>query len=52
MLISPPRRSSRRSGATASSATAPADGTLAIVIGVLWYTSALWYYEGFRLPAF
>ena len=29
-----------------------AGGTLAIVIGVLWYTSALWYYEGFRLPAF
>jgi hypothetical protein len=29
-----------------------AGGTLAIVIGVLWYTSALWYYNGFALPAF
>jgi hypothetical protein len=29
-----------------------AGGTLAIVIGVLWYTSALWYYDGFQLPAF
>ena len=28
-----------------------AGGTLAIVIGVLWYTSALWYYNGFQLPA-
>jgi len=27
-----------------------AGGTLAIVIGVLWYTSALWYYNGYRLP--
>ena len=25
-------------------------GTLAIVIGVLWYTSALWYYNGYQLP--
>ena len=29
-----------------------AGGTLAIVIGVLWYTSALWYYDGYQLPAF
>jgi hypothetical protein len=29
-----------------------AGGTLAIVIGVLWYTSALWYYHGYQLPAF
>jgi len=29
-----------------------AGGTLAIVIGVLWYTSALWYYNGYQLPAF
>jgi hypothetical protein len=29
-----------------------AGGTLAIVIAVLWYTSALWYYDGFQLPAF
>ena len=28
-----------------------AGGTLAIVIGVLWYTSALWYYNGYQLPA-
>jgi hypothetical protein len=28
-----------------------AGGTLAVVVGVLWYTSALWYYHGFRLPA-
>jgi hypothetical protein len=27
-----------------------AGGTLAIVIGVLWYTSALWYYNGYHLP--
>jgi hypothetical protein len=26
-------------------------GTLAVVVGVLWYTSALWYYNGFQLPA-
>ena len=29
-----------------------AGGTLAIVIGALWYTSALWYYDGYQLPAF
>jgi len=29
-----------------------AGGTLAIVLGVLWYTSALWYYDGYQLPAF
>ena len=29
-----------------------AGGTLAIVIGVLWYTSALWYYNGYQLPLF
>ena len=28
-----------------------AGGILAIVVGVLWYTSALWYYNGFHLPA-
>jgi hypothetical protein len=27
-----------------------AGGTLAILVGVLWYTSALWYYDGYRLP--
>jgi hypothetical protein len=27
-----------------------AGGTLAVVAGVLWYTSALWYYNGFQLP--
>ena len=27
-----------------------AGGTLAIVIGVLWYNSALWYYNGYQLP--
>jgi hypothetical protein len=27
-----------------------AGGTLAITIGVLWYTSALWYYNGYQLP--
>ena len=27
-----------------------AGGTLAILIGVLWYTSSLWYYNGFQLP--
>jgi hypothetical protein len=27
-----------------------AGGTLAVVVGVLWYTSAVWYYDGFRLP--
>jgi hypothetical protein len=27
-----------------------AGGTLAVIVGVLWYTSALWYYNGFQLP--
>jgi hypothetical protein len=27
-----------------------AGGMLAIVVGVLWYTSALWYYNGGQLP--
>lgn len=29
-----------------------AGGTVAIVIGMLWYTSALWYYNGYQLPLF
>jgi hypothetical protein len=29
-----------------------AGGILAIVVGVLWYTSALWYYNGYQLPGF
>ncbi len=29
-----------------------AGGTLAIVSGVLWYTSALWYYNRLQLLAF
>ena len=28
-----------------------AGGTLAVIVGVLWYTSALWYYNGYQLPA-
>jgi hypothetical protein len=24
--------------------------TLAVVVAVLWYTSALWYYNGYQLP--
>lgn len=27
-----------------------AGGTLAIVVAVLWYSSALWYYNGYQLP--
>ena len=27
-----------------------ADGALAILVAVLWYTSALWYYNGYQLP--
>jgi hypothetical protein len=27
-----------------------AGGTLAVVLGVLWYTSALWYFNGYQLP--
>jgi hypothetical protein len=27
-----------------------AGGTLAVLGGVLWYTSALWYYNGYQLP--
>jgi hypothetical protein len=27
-----------------------AGGMLAIIVGVLWYTSALWYYDGFQIP--
>jgi Family of unknown function (DUF6529) len=26
-------------------------GLLAVLIAVLWYTSALWYYNGFQLPS-
>jgi hypothetical protein len=29
-----------------------AGGTLAVVVVVLWYTSALWYYNGYELPHF
>lgn len=29
-----------------------AGGILAVLIGVLWYTSALWYYNSFQLPRF
>jgi Family of unknown function (DUF6529) len=25
-------------------------GVLAVLLGVLWYSSALWYYNGFQLP--
>jgi hypothetical protein len=27
-----------------------AGGTLAVLVAVLWYTSAAWYYNGFQLP--
>ena len=27
-----------------------AGGALAVLVGVLWYTSALWYYNGLQLP--
>lgn len=27
-------------------------GALAVIVAVLWYTSALWYYNGFQLPGF
>jgi hypothetical protein len=27
-----------------------AGGMLAVTVGVLWYTSALWYYNGYQLP--
>jgi hypothetical protein len=27
-----------------------AGGTLALIVAVLWYTSALWYYNGHQLP--
>jgi hypothetical protein len=27
-----------------------AGGTLAILVAALWYTSALWYYNGYQLP--
>jgi Family of unknown function (DUF6529) len=33
-------------------ALAVAGGTIAVVIVVLWYTAALWYYNGFELPHF
>jgi hypothetical protein len=29
-----------------------AGGTLAVVVVVLWYSSALWYYNGYQLPHF
>jgi hypothetical protein len=25
-------------------------GTLVALVAVLWYTSALWYFNGYRLP--
>jgi hypothetical protein len=28
----------------------PAGGALALLVAVLWYTSALWYDNGYRLP--
>jgi len=28
-----------------------AGGALALIVAVLWYTSALWYYNGFQLPS-
>jgi hypothetical protein len=28
-----------------------AGGVLAVLVAVLWYTSALWYYNGYQLPA-
>ncbi|MGH2974693.1 MAG: DUF6529 family protein [Solirubrobacterales bacterium] len=28
-----------------------AGGTLVVLVAVLWYTSALWYFNDFRLPA-
>jgi hypothetical protein len=27
-----------------------AGGTLAVTVGVLWYSSALWHYNSYRLP--
>jgi hypothetical protein len=27
-----------------------AGGILALLVAVLWYTSALWYYNGYQLP--
>jgi Family of unknown function (DUF6529) len=27
-----------------------AGGALALLVAVLWYTSALWYYNGYQLP--
>ena len=32
------------------SALPTAGGALAIPVAVLWYTSALWYYNGYQLP--
>ncbi|HEX6527178.1 MAG TPA: DUF6529 family protein [Streptosporangiaceae bacterium] len=29
-----------------------AGGVMAIIIGALWYTSALWYYDGYQLQVF
>lgn len=29
-----------------------AGGAIAVIIGVLWYTSALWYYDGYQLSVF
>lgn len=28
-----------------------AGGAMTVIIGVLWYTSALWFYDGYHLPA-
>jgi uncharacterized protein DUF6529 len=32
-------------------ALSAAGGALAILVAVLWYTSARWYYNGYHLPA-
>jgi hypothetical protein len=39
-----------RSGSLPSLVLPVAGGLLATAIGVLWYTSALWFFNGYRLP--
>jgi hypothetical protein len=41
----------RSEQAAAGLGAAGCRGSARLVVGVLWYTSALWYYNGFQLPA-
>ena len=43
-------RSPALAGPRAGRLPAPRRGTLVATVAVLWYTSALWYFNDFKLP--